>query len=99
MFQKYHKVNLQITVGTQKQTMLKSILRGLYRHKSSLASENCITTIKSVNSYRITLSDPKTRYVNILIKINYHDISISFCVAPPLDDFLANYLQQNKHFL
>ncbi|CAH1736408.1 hypothetical protein AGLY_005175 [Aphis glycines] len=41
--------------------MLKSILRGLYRHKSSLASENCITTIKSVNSYRITLSDPKTR--------------------------------------
>lgn len=58
--------------------MLKSILRGLYRHKSSLASENIITTIKSVNSYRITLSDPKTRYVNVLIKIKiiYHDISI-----------------------
>lgn len=89
MFQKYHKVNLQITVGTQKQTMLKSILRGLYRHKSSLASENFITTIKSINSYRITLSDPKTRYVNVLIKIkiNYHDISIiSLCVAPPLGE-------------
>lgn len=80
--------------------MLKSILRGLYRHKSSLASENCITTIKSVNSYRITLSDPKTRYVNIFIKIKInHDISISLCVAPPLGDFLPNYLQQNKHFL
>lgn len=81
--------------------MLKSILRGLYRHKSSLASENCITTIKSVNSYRITLSDPKTRYVNVLIKIkiNYHNISICLCVTPPLGDFLANYLPQNKHFL
>lgn len=81
--------------------MLKSILTGLYRHKSSLASENIIKTIKSVNSYQITLSDPKTRYVNVLIKIkiNYHFTSIYLCVAPPLGDFIAIYLQQNEHFL
>jgi hypothetical protein len=78
--------------------MLKSFLSGLYRHKSSLASENIITTIKSVNSYRITLSDPKTRYVYLLtiILINYHYISIS---SSPLGNFPTSYLQQNKHFL
>ncbi|XP_060876331.1 enoyl-CoA hydratase domain-containing protein 3, mitochondrial isoform X1 [Metopolophium dirhodum] len=51
--------------------MLKSVLRQLYRHKSSSSSENIITTIKSVNSYRITLSDPKTRNTLSIVALQH----------------------------
>lgn len=65
--------------------MLKSVVwqSCLYRHQiinhmSSTAYKSLITSIKNINSYRITLSDPKTRYdlfilntVKTLIILNY----------------------------
>ncbi|KAL5235125.1 hypothetical protein ACI65C_002535 [Semiaphis heraclei] len=51
--------------------MLRSVLRQLYRHKSSSVSENIITTIKSGNSCRITLSDPKTRNTLSIVALQH----------------------------
>lgn len=49
--------------------MFKPVIQRLCRHKSASASTSIITTIKTVDSYRITLSDPKTRYnYNTFIK-------------------------------
>lgn len=45
--------------------MSKPIVQQLYRYKSSSASTSIITTVKTANSYQITLSDPKTRYILI----------------------------------
>lgn len=51
--------------------MLKSVTLQLYRHMSSTSISTTITTVKKVNSYWITLSDAKTRYITFLIFNNF----------------------------
>jgi len=60
--------------------MLKSIVWQSYRHMSTATSVNVMTSIKTANSYRITFSDPKTRYVlnTILITSKMLDLSRNY---------------------
>lgn len=50
--------------------MWKSVVQLLYRQQSSSVSENVINTFKCVNSYRITLSNLKNRYVPVCLSIH-----------------------------
>ncbi|XP_025408526.1 enoyl-CoA hydratase domain-containing protein 3, mitochondrial isoform X2 [Sipha flava] len=52
---------MSVIYYTYRFKMLKPVVQLLCRHKSSSASASIITTFKTDNSYRITLSDPKTR--------------------------------------
>lgn len=51
--------------------MLKTVIYQICRHKSLSTSKNNVNCIKTINSYRITLSDSKTRYVSFNLNTYY----------------------------
>lgn len=51
--------------------MLNLVVWRSCRHMSSTTFINLLTSLKTKNSYRITLSDPKTRYVVIYYRYTH----------------------------